>query len=135
MAVYGDMLGFFPELMRKYYTFNMAPQKTGGFGARTDVTPVKAIVQYIRQGKLVQEGDTIAATDRPYLWTREKLTVIHFITDTNDPATETVFRINEDAHWKKTGGFYEYELLTMVGDTDTQTDGGDGVDYARTVFG
>src|SRR5574344_2908149 len=78
-AVYGPMLGFFPELFSTYYSFSMEPLRQGGFSARTGVTPVKGILQFVRGGKLLKEDETIAAADTPYLWTRTKLAVGTFV--------------------------------------------------------
>ena len=129
--VYGDMLSVFPELFSVYYTFNMTPLKQGGFSPRTNVTPVKGILQYVRGGKLLQEDETIEATDTPYLWTRSRLEVGTFVSET--AAGTTVYRICGNGDWTRTGGFECYELHSMVGATDTQTSDA-GLKYGTSQF-
>lgn len=127
------MLGFFPELFSTYYSFSMEPLRQGGFSARTGVTPVKGILQFVRGGKLLKEDETIAAADTPYLWTRTKLAVGTFVTDSLVTADETVYRICGNGDWLKTGSFECYELQSMVGATDTQT-ADTGLEYGTSQF-
>lgn len=116
MAVYGDMLSFFPEQFRMIDYFMMSPDTVAGYNKRIELGKVRGVFQYLKRGELRLENDTLADTSVPTIWTRRKLDVgsyfIHF---------EGVdYRIVNSASWLFEGGFYCYVLESMVGNTDKQ---------------
>lgn len=116
MAVYGDMLSFFPELFRMFDYFHMNPQPVASYSIRESLGQVRGVFQYMKKGDLIRENDTEADVNVPTLWTRRKLQVgDYFIV-----ADDTLFRITTDYPWKYEGGFYCYGLETFVGNSDTQ---------------
>jgi len=117
---YGDMLSFFPELMHPCTLFSMQPKPAGGFYPRTDIKHIKGIVLFVRDGKILEQNDTIAAVDTPYLWCREKIILAGFMVEDDNP--DDIYRVCEGNPYKKEGGFWMYMLQNVVGNTDTQTD-------------
>lgn len=116
MAVYGDMLSFFPELFRMFDYFHMSPQAVASYSTRESLGQVRGVFQYVKKGDLIRENDTEADVNVPTLWTRRKLQVgDYFIV-----ADDTLFRITTDYPWKYEGGFYCYGLETFVGNSDVQ---------------
>lgn len=120
-GIYGDMLAYFPELMRVYYNFTMEPLASGGYEERSTPVKIKGILAFVRSGRIVMENDTISSTDRPFFWSRRKLTPATFISDTLS-LDGKIYRICEDSDWTYEGGFYPYELQTVTGNTDTQVE-------------
>lgn len=129
MAVYGDMLGFFPEIFREFDYFSMSPEITGGYSNRTEEIKIKGVLQNVNSGLLRQEGDTIAGTSHPVFWTRSILLLGYFIKD-----GETVYRITRTNDWVRQGNFYKYDLESVVGNKDEDSGVEDVVDYAKSTY-
>lgn len=116
MAVYGDMLSFFPELFRSFDYFHMTPQPVASYSPREDLGKVRGVFQYVKKGDLIRENDTEADVNIPTLWTRRKLKVgSYFIT-----VDDVLFRLTTDYPWVHEGGFYCYGLETFIGNSDKQ---------------
>lgn len=116
MAIYGDMLSFFPEQFRLFDYFSMETLTVSSYAERKSLGKVKAVFQFLKKGELVREGDTLNDTSVPTLWTRKKLAVGNFIT-----ADEVDYRITNDYPWFFQGGYYCYGLEQLVASKDTQT--------------
>lgn len=129
MAVYGDMLGFFPEIFREFDYFSMSPEITGGYSNRTEEVKIKGVLQNVNSGLLRQEGDTIAGTSHPVLWTRSILLLGYFIKD-----GETVYRITRTNDWVRQGNFYKYDLESVVGNKDEDSGVEDVINYAQSTY-
>ena len=75
MAVYGNQLMFFAEQFRMFDYFTMNPQTVASYSKRESLGKVKGVFQYMKRGELLRENDTLADTNVPSLWTRQKLEV------------------------------------------------------------
>lgn len=116
MAVYGDMLSFFPELFRMFEYFHMEPNVVASYTQRESLGKVRGVFQYMKKGDLVRENDTEADIDVPTFWTRKKLNVGHYFITVDD----VLYRITTNYQWKFEGNFYCYGLETFVGNSDKQ---------------
>lgn len=117
MAIYGDMLAFFPELKRKYVTFRMAPQVKGMYGPRANEGTIIGILQNVKYGDIVKQGNTEADTEVPVLWTRAELLIDSYIEDEDG----VVFKRTRPSDWHNYGGFRAYVLETVVGASDQES--------------
>lgn len=116
MAIYGDMLAFFPEQFRMFDYFHMTPQNIASYSKRESLGKVRGIFQYMKKGELKRENDTLSDMNVPTLWTRQKLNVGDFFIQKD----EELYRIINPADWLFEGGFCCYVLETVVGNTDEQ---------------
>ena len=115
MAVYGEMLSYFPELFQLVDYFSMNPQPVASYDERKDLGKVKGVFQFIRKGELARSGDTLSEKEVPTFWTTKKLEVGNFIT-----VDEIDYRIDSNDDWMFAGGYYCYGLETLIGNTDKQ---------------
>lgn len=129
MPVYGDMICFFTEGFQDFLYFNMSPLPTGGFTDRTEEVHIKGMLQHVNSGLLKQEGDTITGVVHPAFWTKSKLESGHFITDGT-----TIYRITKSKDWNHHGGFYKYDIETVVGNKDTDLGIEDMVNNAKNTY-
>lgn len=116
MAIYGDMLSFFPEQFRMFDYFHMTPQNVASYSKRENLGKVRGVFQYMKRGELKRENDTLADTNVPTFWTRQKLKVGDFFIQKDGE----LYRIVNPADWLFEGGFCCYILETVVGNTDEQ---------------
>ena len=117
MAIYGDMLAFFPELKKKYTTFRSRPDVKAGYGPRLDETEIVGILLYVKAGDILRQNDTQDDVEVPALWTRTKLSKDAYVEDHD----EIVYRRGKVVNNKDTGNFYLYMLETVVGTFNSQT--------------
>lgn len=116
MAIYGDMLSYFPEQFRMFDYFTMKPNVVSSYTKRENSRKVRGIFQYMKKGELKREEDTLADVNIPTFWTREKLNVgTGFI-----QKEEELYRIVNPADWLFEGGFNCYILESFVGNSDVQ---------------
>ena len=115
MAVYGNMLNYFPELMRQFDYFSMKPQPVASYSKREDLGKVTGVFQFVKKGELRIATDTIAETEFPTFWTKKELVVGNFMT-----IEGTDYRICNDFKWMYEGEFRVYGLETFVGNSDKQ---------------
>lgn len=115
MSVYGDMLGFFPELRRAFKYYSMSPNPIAGYETRANESTIYGTLQNVRAGSLDVEGDTLNATNVPLLWSRSTLEQGYFI---EDDAVQ--YRISKSNNWKREGAFTVYQLESIKGVTNTQ---------------
>lgn len=116
MAIYGNQLMFFAELFRMFDYFTMKPQTVASYSKRESLGKVKGVFQYMKKGELLRENDTLADTNVPTLWTRQKLEVGNFFIQKD----EELYRIKNPSDWTFEGGFNVYVLETFVGNSDVQ---------------
>lgn len=116
MAIYGDMLSFFPEQFRQFDYFRMKPNTVASYTKREDVRKVTGVFQYMKKGELCREEDTLSDVNIPTLWTREKLNVGEGFIQKDDE----LYRIVNPADWLFEGGFNVYVLESFVGNSDIQ---------------
>ena len=116
MAIYGDMLAFFPEQFRMFEYFHMSPQVSASYSKRDNVVKVRGVFQYMKRGELRRENETLADVNLPTFWTREKLKVGDYFIQKEDE----LYRIINPADWLFEGGFNCYVLESVIGNTDVQ---------------
>ena len=116
MAVYGNQLMFFAEQFRMFDYFTMKPQTVASYSKRESLGKVKGVFQYMKKGELLRENDTLADTNVPTLWTRQKLGVGNYFIQKGDE----LYRIKNPSDWTFEGGFNAYVLETFVGNSDVQ---------------
>ena len=116
MAIYGDLLSFFPEQFRMISYFCMKPLNVASYTEREDLGKVRGIFQYMKKGELKRENDTLDDTNVPTFWTRQKLKVGNYFLQKDDE----LYRIVNPADWLFEGGFHCYVLETFVGNSDAQ---------------
>lgn len=116
MAVYGDLLSFFPEQFRMVSYFCMKPLNVASYTEREDLGKVRGVFQYMKKGELKRENDTLEDTNVPTFWTRQKLKVGNYFLQKDDE----LYRIVNPADWLFEGGFHCYVLETFVGNSDAQ---------------
>jgi hypothetical protein len=116
MAVYGDLLSFFPEQFRQFDYFLMKPNVVASYTKREDVRKVTGVFQYMKKGELKREEDTQSDVNIPTFWTREKLKVGEGFIQKDDE----LYRIVNPADWLFEGGFNCYVLESFVGNSDAQ---------------
>lgn len=114
--IYGDQLAFFSEQFRMFDYFRMLPATPSSYSKRENLGKIKGVFQYAKRGELLRENDTLADTNVPTVWTRKKLEVGNYFIEFD----EETFRIVKSSDWSHEGGFYCYELQTVVGNTDKQ---------------
>jgi hypothetical protein len=120
MAIYGDMLACFAELIRTYKVFSMGAKLGAGYGPRRDIADVSGVFQWVSGGKLGvisgnrEENDAatfyIAAQDAPKVKQGMYLEV---------PGVG-IFLFNHDDSFIFEGGFAVFNLQLVAGPTDEQ---------------
>ena len=116
MAIYGDMLSFFPEQFRMFDYFHMTPQNVASYSTREYLGKVRGVFQYMKKGELKRENDTLDDTSIPTFWTRQKLKIGDYFIQKEDE----LYRIINPADWLFEGGFNCYVLESVIGNTDVQ---------------
>ena len=116
MAIYGDLLSFFPEQFTMVSYFCMKPLNVASYTEREDLGKVRGVFQYMKKGELKRENDTLEDTNIPTFWTRQKLKVGNYFLQKDDE----LYRIVNPADWLFEGGFHCYVLETFVGNSDVQ---------------
>lgn len=116
MAIYGDMLSYFPEQFRMFDYFTMKPNVVSSYTKRENIKKVRGIFQYMKKGELRREEDTLNDINIPTFWTREKLKVGEGFIQKDDE----LYRIVNPADWLFEGGFNCYVLESFIGNSDVQ---------------
>jgi hypothetical protein len=111
VSVYGDMLGFFPELFERFLTYQMLPKTVAGFEEKTNERTVRGIFQFIKASDVEFEGDTTAEAIYPTFWTRAELPQDSYILDSYG----NLFRRVRENSWKRIGAFSVYRLEAVIG--------------------
>lgn len=124
MSVYGDMLSFFPESMQPYENFSMVAKVMSGYESRTHIKNVAGIYQKVKLSSLQTQGDTLNDTEIPTLWTRSVLEKGTFIKKF-EIEKATIYRVKKDRSFEIEADMNIYELESVVGNTDTQTENTD----------
>ena len=115
MAVYGNMLNFFPELFRRYNYFSLTPNSVASYTPRENLGVIRGILQFMKKGELERENEVLVDVNVPTFWTKTKLKIGNFLEIENN-----TYRIKNDYPWFFEGGFYCYGLETVNGSTDSQ---------------
>jgi hypothetical protein len=120
MAVYGDMLAHFAELMSGHQVFDMPARLGGGYGPRRNVVQVSGVFLWVRGGKLGVEGENRTPDDVATFWVRgEDVPKVRQGRYLEVPG-KGVFLFNHDDDFSGEGGFAEFTLQFVPGLTDRQ---------------
>ena len=128
MSVYGDMLAFFPEQVRRFSYFSMIPNTVSGYQERTEIVEVKGVLQHLRKSQLGEDVSTLTEHIVPTFWTKQKLDVGKFLHISEDED----YRIEKNYDNYFTGKYHCYELSLVTGVTDKQ--GTEELDYGVGDF-
>lgn len=115
MAVYGDILAFFPEQFRMFDYYEVEAKTVAGYAKRKSLGKIKGVMQYLKKGEYMRQNDTLADTSVPTVWTRAKLKSGNLLVIDGED-----FRITNNQPWLFQGGFNCYILETFVASKDTQ---------------
>jgi len=123
--VAGSMLNFFPELMRTYEVFKMAPSIKGGYGERTDVRKVKGYWSWRKQGRRTEldvEGDLSVPNHQATFWVKSSFLGKKAVIAQNDfvEVDGEMFKVVGDQNFSLEGGFYKCLMQRMPGLSDRQ---------------
>ena len=117
MAIYGDMLLHFPELIKDFTVYKSTPNVLAGI-TKIQVKRVLGIIQNVKSGKLEKEGDTSVDADIPTIWVfSDTLELYQIVQQDGD---ESLYRVQQQAPWLEEGNFSVYALQRLVGITDKQ---------------
>lgn len=115
-AVYGDMLAFFPELIKRFVIYEKSPTLIAGHTDKLNIRETSGILQFCKAGDVVINGNTLNDVDAPLIWSRSEIGMNTYI-----EADGTEYRRTKNNKFVREGGFYIYVLESVVGNTDTQT--------------
>lgn len=118
MSIYGDILTFFPELKKKYTTFQADPKVKVGYTGRRNEGVIVGILQFVKLGEVLPQNDLEDDVEVPAFWTKGELEKDSYIVDEDG----VVYKRTKVANWKSTGNFRSYILETVVGVFDNQID-------------
>lgn len=128
-GTYGDLLTFFPELIRRYPTFTAKPLTGGGYGARENEGIIRGIIMAMKGGDLPVETGLLAETNVLTLWTRAELGKDSFVEYEKEP-----YRRTKSNDWFTFGRTHIYILESVVGTFNTQTKS-TGVKFGKELYG
>lgn len=128
-GVYGDLLTFFPELIRSFTAFTAKPKTGGGYHPRVLIGEIRGIIMSMKGGDLPVENELLAESDVITFWTRKTLDKESFVSD-----KDKVYRRTKEKDWFDFGRTNIYILERVVGTFDTQVTN-TKVDYAKGMYG
>jgi hypothetical protein len=119
-AVYGAQLAYFPELFAQYPVFDMLPLVGGkGFGPRTNVQEISAVMQKSPGGALAIEADLRQEGGKALIWIPEddasKVSQGRYLLDGKD-----LYLFENDNNFLREGGFIRFGIKRVVGTTGQQ---------------
>jgi len=122
---YGDMLSAFPELIKTYEVFKMAPHINGGYGERTDKRKVEGYWsnrKANKQGMMGIEGDLRVPDHQATFWVCSTFQGKEVVVEQNDwvEVRGKMFRVVGDSDFSHEGGFYKLLMKRVQGPTDMQ---------------
>ena len=122
MAVYGNMLAAFPELMKTYEVFKMKPYVVGGYGERYDRRNVKGYWSWRKQSKMDIEGDLQMPNHQATFWVQDDSLKKKCLMEQGDfvEVNEEVFRVIDDFNFSHEGGFARCLMQKVAGPVDMQ---------------
>ena len=113
--VYGDMLGFFPELIRVIVLYEKKPTIIAGQTDKANIRQSSGVIEFCKAGDVVVNGTTLNDVDAPMLWTRSEIGMQTFM-----EIDGVEYRRTKNNAFSREGDFNIYMLETVVGNTDTQ---------------
>jgi len=120
--IYGDMLSYFNELMKKYPVFKMRPEAVSGYRERYDQREVEGYWSWRKLSKLGEQGDLRALNYAATFWVKRNLFTKDSPVRQNDcvEVDGEVFRAMDDQDFSREGSFIRVLMERFVGITDQQ---------------
>lgn len=118
-GVYGSLVTAFPEQFEDVAYFDMQPQQGSGYGPRTDISTIRAVVQCTEGRRVDPVNGNLIVTRKMDLWTEALLQVGWFVEFTED-AVPVVYRLKADNEWRREAGYTRYSLERVVGANGTE---------------
>jgi hypothetical protein len=121
VAIYGDQLATFSELLEEHVVFKMDPNLGAGYGPRRQERTVTGYFSWIKGGKMGVEGDLRTENQNATLWALDE-------TDGRGGVEQGdflekdgfLFVVNHDDGYAREGGFMVYSLQLAPAFTDRQ---------------
>jgi hypothetical protein len=123
MAVYGEMVLAFPELLKTYEVFNMRPRIGAGYGERRNRRNVRGYWSWRKQSKMDVEGDLRTPNHQATFWVQDNFLGKKVAMGQNDhvEVDGKMFVTIDDQNFSHEGGFYKCLMQRLAGVTDQQT--------------
>jgi hypothetical protein len=121
VAIYGDQLAFFSELLEEHVVFKMDPKLSAGYGQRYDQRVVTGYFSWIKSGKMGIEGDLRTENENATLWTLDE-TDGRGVVEQGDYLEKDGFLlvVNHGDGYEREGGFAVHSLQLVPAFTDRQ---------------
>lgn len=117
MAMYGDVLSYFPELKEELKIYKSPPGVVAGRGKRKLVGSFWGIVLTLKTGDLSEKGEVLSTTEVPTIWTRKKLKQGTLVARKEE---DELLMVGKSLDFKRTGNFCVFTLESLAGVTDIQ---------------
>ena len=122
MAVYGDMLAAFPELLQDFQLFTMKPLTGGGYAPRVPLTTrVGAFIKGSRSPMKIQ-GEVRVTNEAGVFYCYELVPDDLLGQGVYFEVNGEIFVINDDQTYSREAGFAVYGCQVAQGNTDTQVE-------------
>ena len=122
MAIYGDMLAAFPELLQDFQLFTMKPLAGGGYTGRTNLTTrVGAFIKGSRSPMKIQ-GEARVTNEAGVFYCYELVPEDLLGQGIYFEFNNEIFVINDDQTFAREAGFAVYGCQVVQGVTDKQVE-------------
>jgi hypothetical protein len=122
MSVYGDLLAYFPELIKIHQIFSMKPKVGGGYEERVPIRKIRAA--FIREGqsKMKMQGEARVANEAGVLYCFDHVDRGILDQGTYFEDDGQIMLIMNDQTFAREGGFSAYGVQLVAGLTDKQVE-------------
>jgi hypothetical protein len=121
VAVYGDQLAAFSELLEEHVVFKMEPNLGAGYGPRHSERTVTGYFSWIKGGKMEIEGDLRTENQHATLWALADTDGRGAIEQGDYMERDNLLLVfNHDDGYAREGGFLVYSLQLAPAFTDRQ---------------
>jgi hypothetical protein len=121
VAIYGDQLAAFSELLEEHVVFKMAPKLGAGYGPRSDERTVTGYFSWIKGGKMGIEGDLRTENQNATLWALDDTDGRGIVEQGDFMEKDGLLLVfNHDDGFAREGGFLVYSLQLAPAFTDRQ---------------
>jgi len=122
MAVYGNMLLAFPELLKFYELFKMKPLMGGGYGERYDKRRVRGYWTWRKSGKTEIEEDLRLPDHRATFWVQDDFLTKKPLIEREDfvEIGKELFKVVQNDNFSHEAGFTKCLMQVVAGVTDRQ---------------
>ena len=122
MAIYGDMLAAFPELLQDFQLFTMKPLAGGGYTGRTNLTTrVGAFIKGSRSPMKIQ-GESRVINEAGVFYCYEFIPESTLREGIYFEVENEIFVISDNQTYSREAGFAVYGCQVVQGVTDKQVE-------------